>query len=67
MVLYIFDMGGVVASNTDVFPSVFNHLKITAEQFYRFAGSSLGRLMDGEITADDFWMHFSSSFGQKGE
>lgn len=65
MVLYIFDMGGVVASNTDVFPSVFNHLKITAEQFYRFAGSSLGRLMDGEITADDFWMHFSSRFGQK--
>jgi len=65
MTLYIFDMGGVVASNTDVFPSVFNYLKITAEQFYLFAGSNLGRLMDGKITADDFWMHFSSRFGQK--
>jgi putative hydrolase of the HAD superfamily len=64
MRLYIFDMGGVVASNTDVFPSVFNHLKITAEQFYGFAGSSLGRLMDGGITAADFWRRFSSRSGQ---
>jgi putative hydrolase of the HAD superfamily len=63
MALYIFDMGGVVAYNTDVFPSVFNHLKITAEQFYGFAGSSLGRLMDGEISADDFWIRFSSRIG----
>jgi epoxide hydrolase-like predicted phosphatase len=65
MALYIFDMGGVVASNTDVFPSVFNHLNITAERFFLLAGSNLGRLMDGKITADDFWMHFSSRFGQK--
>ena len=65
MTLYIFDMGGVVAYNTDVFPSVFNHLKITAEQFYEFAGPSLGRLMDGEISADDFWSRFSSRIGKK--
>jgi putative hydrolase of the HAD superfamily len=63
MSLYIFDMGGVVAANTDVFPSVFNHLKITAEQFHVFVGSSLGRLMDGQISADEFWMHFSSRSG----
>ena len=65
MALYIFDMGGVVAYNTDVFPSVFNHLKITAEQFYGFAGSSLERLLNGEISADDFWMRFSSRIGKK--
>jgi putative hydrolase of the HAD superfamily len=58
-------MGGVVAYNTDVFPSVFNHLNITAEQFYGFAGPSLGRLMDGEISADDFWSRFSSRIGTK--
>ena len=63
--LYIFDMGGVVAYNTDVFPSVINHLNITAEQFYGFAGSSLKMLMDGEISADDFWMRFSSRIGKK--
>ncbi len=65
MTLYIFDMGEVVACNTDVFPLVFNHLKITAEQFYVFAGSSLERLMNGEITVDDFWMRFSSRCGKK--
>lgn len=65
MTLYIFDMGGVIAYNTDVFPSVFNHLRITAEQFYGFAGPSLGRLMDGEISTDDFWMRFSSRIGKK--
>ena len=65
MTLYIFDMGGVVAYDTDVFPSVFNHLKITAKQFYGFAGPSLGRLMDGEINGDDFWSRFSSRIGKK--
>jgi len=65
MALYIFDMGGVVAYNTDVFPSVINHLNITAEQFYGFAGSSLERLLNGEISADDFWMRFSSRIGKK--
>jgi putative hydrolase of the HAD superfamily len=65
MTLYIFDMGGVVAYDTDVFPSVFNHLNITAEKFYGFAGSSLERLSDGEISTDDFWRRFSSRFGKK--
>ena len=67
MALYIFDMGEVVACNTNVFPQVFNHLKISAEQFYVWAGSSLERLMNGEISADDFWMRFSSRCGQKVE
>ena len=65
MTLYIFDMGGVVAYHTDVFPSVFNHLNITAEQFYGFAGSSLARLSDGEMSTGDFWRRFSSRFGKK--
>ncbi len=65
MRLYIFDMGGVVASNTDVFPSVCNHLKMTAQQFYDFAESNLLRLMDGKISADEFWMHFSSISGKQ--
>ncbi len=67
MALYIFDMGEVVAGNTNVFPQVFNHLNITAEQFYVFAGSSMERLMNGEISADDFWRRFSSRCGQKVE
>jgi putative hydrolase of the HAD superfamily len=63
MTLYIFDMGGVVAINTDVFPAVYDHLGMTAEQFYGHAGSRLERLMDGAITGDEFWTRFSSKDG----
>ena len=63
MKLYIFDMGEVVAFNTDVFPTVCDHLGMTAEQFIGFAGSSLQMLMDGVITADEFWARFSSKHG----
>jgi len=63
MKLYIFDMGGVVAYNTDVFPSVFGHLEMTAERFYALAGSNLEKLLDGAITGDEFWAQFSSNFG----
>ncbi len=63
MRLYIFDMGGVVAYNTDVFPSVFDHLQMTAERFYGLAGSSLEKLMDGAITGDEFWERFSANYG----
>lgn len=65
MALYIFDMGEVVAGNTDVFPSVFHQLEITAEQFYAHAGSNLERLMNGEISVEDFWARFSSTYGKK--
>ena len=63
MKLYIFDMGGVVAYNTDVFPAVCGHLGMTAERFYKLAGSSLERLLDGAITGDEFWARFSSNYG----
>jgi len=63
MRLYIFDMGGVVANNTDVFPAVCGHLGLTAERFYELAGSNLERLMDGAISGDEFWARFSSNYG----
>ena len=53
-------MGGVVASNTDVFPAVYDHLGMTAEQFHAFAGSSLESLLDSALTGDEFWAQFSS-------
>jgi len=56
----MFDMGGVVARNTDVFPAVYDHLGMTAEQFHTFAGSSLESLLDSAITGDEFWARFSS-------
>lgn len=64
MTVYIFDMGGVVAYNTDVFPEVFTHLGITGEQFLTFAGQDLQKLMTGKVTADQFWQSFSTSYGK---
>lgn len=63
--LYIFDMGGVLACNTDVFPDVFGFLGITGEQFSAFAGKEMGRFLNGEITTDEFWSRFSSRYGKE--
>ena len=48
--LYIFDMGGVVACNTDVFPDVLSYLKITQEEFLTFAGENLEKLFNGTVS-----------------
>jgi putative hydrolase of the HAD superfamily len=62
--VYIFDMGGVVAYNTDVFPEVFAYLGITGEQFLTFVGQDLQKLMTGKVTAEEFWRSFSISYGK---
>jgi HAD superfamily hydrolase (TIGR01509 family) len=63
--LYIFDMGGVLAYNTDVFPYVFGFLGITGEQFSTLAGKDLERFLNGEVTTDEFWSSFSGRYGKK--
>lgn len=66
-ILYIFDMGGVVSSNTDVFPDVHRHLGISEEEFLTTAGINLEKLMIGEISTDEFWDRFSGQYGRKVE
>ena len=63
--VYIFDMGGVLACHTDVFPDVFNFLEISGEQFSAFAGKDLERLLNGAICAVEFWRRFSIRSGKK--
>jgi epoxide hydrolase-like predicted phosphatase len=63
--LYIFDMGGVLAYNTDVFPDVFGFLGITSEQFSNLAGKNLEKFLNGEVTTDEFWSSFSIRYGKK--
>ncbi|MGD8881929.1 MAG: HAD family phosphatase [Desulfobacterales bacterium] len=65
MTVYIFDMGGVVAYNTDVFPEVFAYLDITGEQFSAFAGQDLQKLFAGNVTPDEFWRSFSARYGKR--
>ena len=64
MVVYIFDMGGVVAYNTDVFPDVFAYLGITDEQFLIFAGQDFEKLFTGKVSPDEFWRRFSVRYGK---
>ena len=65
--LYIFDMGGVVSCNADVFPDVFNYLGITEEEFLTFAGENLEKLMNGKVSTDEFWAQFSTRYGREVE
>lgn len=63
--LYIFDMGGVVARNTDVFPDVLSYLDITREEFLTFAGENLEKLLNGKVSTDEFWARFSRRYGRE--
>jgi putative hydrolase of the HAD superfamily len=65
VVLYIFDMGGVVARNTDVFPKVLGYLDITREEFNRFAGEDGEQLVNGKVSTDEFWARFSRRYGRE--
>ena len=63
--LYIFDMGGVLIHNADVFPQVISYLRITREEFFNFAGKNLKKFYDGRISTDEFWARFSRRYGRK--
>jgi putative hydrolase of the HAD superfamily len=63
--LYIFDMGGVVSRNADVFPDVFSYLNITQEEFLTFAGENMEKLMNGKVSTDEFWAQFSRRYGRE--
>jgi HAD superfamily hydrolase (TIGR01509 family) len=63
--LYIFDMGGVVARNNDVFPDVLSYLDITWEEFLTFAGENLEKLFNGKVSTDEFWARFSGRYGRE--
>lgn len=63
--LYIFDMGGVVARNTDVFPDVLACLDITQEEFLTCAGGNLAKLFNGQVSTAEFWARFSRRYGRE--
>jgi len=63
--LYIFDMGGVVSRNCDVFPDILSHLDIGHEEFLAFAGENLEKLFNGKISTAEFWARFSRRYGKE--
>ena len=62
--LYIFDMGGVVSLDTDVFPEVFSWLHLSEAAFMSIAGENLDKLLTGDISTAGFWRQFSAGYGK---
>ena len=65
--LYIFDMGGVVSHNSDLFHDIAAYLDIAKKDFIALAGENLRGLMEGRITSYEFWSRFSEAHGKKVE
>jgi putative hydrolase of the HAD superfamily len=63
--LYIFDMGGVVVKDFDVFPQIVKELRISIEKFYEIAGENYLLLSNGMIDTMEFWAEFSKDYGSK--
>jgi putative hydrolase of the HAD superfamily len=76
MKLFVFDMGGVIANNAAVVPSMAKMFGMGEADFFRGAGSDpavthtspyhlgdVAALMRGEINAVEFWKNFSRRTG----
>ena len=74
--LFIFDMGGVVASNVAIISLIAAHFGITDDEFFLGAGSDpkashtspyhtgdVAAIMRGEIDSERFWSNFSKRSG----
>jgi glucose-1-phosphatase len=61
--LFIFDMGGVVVQNFDVFPKIFQTLNISENKFDEYSGNNFLQLLEGKISSEQFWGSFSKNYG----
>ncbi len=61
--LYIFDVGGVVSTNSDFIHAIATHIGISVPDFFRLAGKDPYHLMTGELSADQFWQKISQKTG----
>ena len=65
MKLIIFDVGGVVCSNTSVVDHLSSYLNLSRKQFLDFAyQSGLHKLHEGKVCVKDFWEKFSELYGK---
>jgi len=63
--LFIFDVGGVIAENTNVVPSICNFLGISKDEFLDSAKmENIIALQTGRLTAEEFVYMFSRKLGR---
>jgi len=64
--LFIFDMGGVMCTNTNVMDAICNELGLTKREFLDFAKyENFINIQSGEMKMNDFWQTFSETSGIK--
>lgn len=62
--LFIFDMGGVMCTNTNVIDSICEELKLTKREFFEYAQhENFIKIQSGKMTMDEFWNEFSIRSG----
>jgi putative hydrolase of the HAD superfamily len=61
--LYIFDMGGVMSSNTNVLPDVAEYLGLSLDELHGWTREFGRNLMEGTLATEDFWQIFSQRSG----
>ena len=59
----IVDMGGVMVTNHDVIPAVAAHLGLSATEVRMYGRGYFTALMEGKITAAEFWERFTQRSG----
>ena len=65
MRLFIFDVGGVIAENTNVVPSICDFLGLSKDEFLELAEmENLTALQTGKLTAEEFVYMFSRKLGR---
>jgi putative hydrolase of the HAD superfamily len=65
--LYIFDMGGVVSRNTNVFPLIAAYLGCGEDFLRRSVRDGIEPLTTGKITEVEFWRGFAEASGHRVE
>lgn len=63
MMLYIFDMGGVLARSFDVIPEAARRMGMPEAEARRFIAADMDALMAGEMDTDEYWSRFAAASG----
>lgn len=65
MMLYIFDMGGVLVQSFDVLPEAARRLGLPEPVARRFARADMEALMTGGMSPEEYWARFEAASGAR--
>ena len=63
MMLYIFDMGGVLARSFDVIPEAARRMGMPEAEARRFVATDMDALMAGRMDTGEYWSRFAAASG----